>query len=126
MKLQALEEDIINVAITYKKTLCKLVRDGKESNLLDLLHDDSENNFPVDHVLDYAKENLDMDKRFIIHVHFCLSLLDKNSKQIIWKEYFLRENYETSGEWWRYNYARSTFYRLRNKAIKEFHALCCE
>lgn len=123
MSLKKEELEIIEIADHYKRIFCTLIKNGKESNLLELLRD-GVGEIKQSAILDFAKENFDADQRFIVHIHFCLSLLDSQEKEIIWKEYFLNQKSEKKSQWWEYNYARSTFYRIRNRAIKKFYSLC--
>lgn len=123
MSLKKEENEIIMIAEHYKRIFCSLIKNGKEANLVELLKDGA-GDIKQELILDFARENLNPDQRFIIHIHFCLSLLDSQEKEIIWKEYFLNQRSEKKSQWWEYNYARSTFYRIRNRAIKKFYGLC--
>ncbi len=122
MKLK--EEIIIKIADKYKRVFCNLIKNGREANLTQLLKDESKPSLASMNVLDYAKENLNSDQRFIIHIHFCLSLLNPEEREIIWKEFFITSPKLNKLEWWNYKYARSTYYRIRSRAIKKFSELC--
>lgn len=125
MTLRKNEEEFIRfIATKYKHIFSQLIKEGKESNLIELLQDESLNHSNSINVLDYAKENLSNDQRFIIHIHFCLALLDKVYREIIWKEFFIDEEKNRRLEWWSYQYSRSTYYRNRSKAISLFYTLC--
>lgn len=122
MKLN--EETIIRVADKYKRVFCNLIKNGREANLTQLLKDESKLSSASMNVLDYARENLNSDQRFIIHIHFCLSLLSPEEREIIWKEFFISSPKLNKLEWWYYKYARSTYYRIRSRAIRKFSELC--
>ncbi len=122
MKLH--EETIIHVADKYKRIFCNLIKNGREANLTQLLRDESKPNSSSISVLDYAKENLNPDQRFIIHIHFCLSLLHPEEREIIWREFFIVQPKRNKLDWWNYKYARSTYYRIRSRAIRKFAELC--
>ncbi len=124
MSLKKEEKAITEIAEKYKKTFSNLIKNGKESNLPQLLKDESQPYFSSVNILDYAKENLNFDQRFIIHIHFCLSLMKPQEREIIWKEFFITQTSENKINWWSYHYARSTYYRIRNRAILNFYRLC--
>jgi len=124
MKNKIKEETIISVADKYKKIFCTLIKEGKESNLGQLLRDESQPFSNSLNVLDYAKENLTANHRFVIHIHFCLSLLKPQEREIIWRDFFLVQPKVNKTDWWVFNYARSTYYRIRNRAINNFYELC--
>ena len=118
------EEIVIQAADKYKKIFSNLIKNGKESNLTQLLKDESQPYSTSLNVLDYAKENLNSDQRYIIHIHFCLSLLEPQEREIIWKDFFIISPKVNKTDWWVFSYARSTYYRIRNRAIKNFAELC--
>ena len=118
------EEIVIQAADKYKKIFYELIKNGKESNLTQLLRDESQPYSTSLNVLDYAKENLNSDQRYIIHIHFCLSLLEPQEREIIWKDFFIISPKVNKTDWWVFSYARSTYYRIRNRAIKKFAELC--
>ena len=118
------EEIVIQAADKYKKIFSDLIKNGKESNLTQLLRDESQPYSTSLNVLDYAKENLNSDQRYIIHIHFCLSLLEPQEREIIWKDFFIISPKVNKTDWWFFSYARSTYYRIRNRAIKKFAELC--
>ena len=119
------EEGIVRQAADkYKKIFSELIKNGKESNLTQLLRDESQPYSTSLNVLDYAKENLNSDQRYIIHIHFCLSLLEPQEREIIWKDFFIISPKVNKTDWWVFSYARSTYYRIRNRAIKKFAELC--
>lgn len=118
------EEDlIVIISDKYKRILCNLIKNGREANLPLLLKDGSPTLSSLN-VLDMAKENLNHDQRFIIHIHLCLSLLNEDERDIIWKDFFVNEPRNKKIPWWSYHYARSTYYRIRSRAIKKFYDLC--
>ena len=125
MSVEIQENAIKEVAMNYKRILGKLVREGKEKMFLDVLEDSNFYSQETMNVLSLSKQTIGSDERYLIHIHFCLSLLDKEEKEIIWKEFFLKEHKGKKYEWWSYNYARSTYYRLRTRAIKKFYSVCC-
>ena len=124
MKTKYKEELIIKVADKYKKTFSNLIKEGKESNLTQLLKDESHPFSSSLNVLDNAKENLTANHWFIIHIHFCLSLLDPQEREIIWRDFFIIQPKVNKVDWWVFHYARSTYYRIRNRAIDRFYELC--
>lgn len=55
----------------------------------------------------------------IAKVEACISTLDEHLIYLIDKEYINR----TTPIWWKDYYSRSTYYRLRNKALHDFHKI---
>ncbi len=118
------EELIMQIAEKYKKIFCTLIKTGREANLTQLLRDESKPYSSSLSILDYAKENLSADQRYIIHVHFCLSLLTPEEREIVWRDFFIIQPKVNKLDWWDYKYARSTYYRLRSKAVRKFYEIC--
>lgn len=124
MKNKKEETVIIQAADKYKRIFCNLIKNGKEANLAQLLKDESQPFYNSLNILDYAKENLSPDQRYVIHIHFCLSLLEPSEREIIWRDFFIVQPKFNRSDWWIFNYARSTYYRIRNRAIRRFYELC--
>ena len=108
-----LEKKMEESVLKYKKCLsfCLKEENNKFNNYLF---------YDSDHEIgDYFEElsvNASPEKKYVLRVNFALSCMESRSSKILWKEYFFQiEKY-----WWMRYYARSTFYRLRKKAIEEF------
>ena len=59
---------------------------------------------------------LSNEKKEILRVNFVLASIERKKSMLIWKEYF----FPIEKFWWMRYYSRSTFYRIRKKAIDEF------
>lgn len=106
---------IVELANRYKTILCQLIKSGKNYNQENMLFDPSEG---------YQKfwslsssENLTHEEREICRINFILSSLPHKESEIIFKEFF----FPNEKFYWMRKYNRSTYYRLRAKAITNFY-----
>ena len=66
------------------------------------------------------KSSFEIDEeREILRINFIIASLPVNQKELIWKEFFFNED----KFWWMERYNRSTYYRLKTKAINNFYSL---
>ncbi len=101
----------------YKLILCNQIKLGRCSLNEEMLYEPT---------LDYqscwkasmSKEITD-EERKLYRINFVLASLPKKEMEIIWNEFFFMED----KFWWMRKYNRSTYYRLRAKAINDFAAL---
>ena len=49
---------------------------------------------------------------------FILNCMPKQEKMILWKEYAERDV-----DWWKNSYSKSTYYRLKKKAVEDFFTI---
>ena len=111
------EERIKEVVNRYKLLICNQIKSGNSFNQEGLLFDSgsSYNSF-----WKFSSENtLSDEEREILRINFILASLPVNQKELIWKEFFFNED----KFWWMERYNRSTYYRLKNKAINNFYGL---
>lgn len=66
-----------------------------------------------------STESLNSDEREICRINFSLASLEKREAEIIWNEFFFPEE----KFYWMKKYNRSTYYRIRAKAIMNFYTL---
>ena len=108
-------EEIFN---KYKKSCAKLMRLGLNVDLITLFNDSVdtlEQGFAY-LVLQNAKNKKTPEEAYVSQVNFIFSLLDKTEKEIILKDFVFNDN----RIWWNNKHSRSTYYRLRERAIKKF------
>ncbi len=111
------EAAILEIVSRYKINLCHQIKEGKNLNQEGLLFDPDAK---YDTIWKISSERpLNEEEREIMRVNFILSSLKRTEKEIIWQEFFFVED----KFWWMRKYNRSTFYRLRAKAIDSFYAL---
>ena len=113
--MSKLAEKKLEVYVTkYKKSLSVCMK-NENFNSVEYMFYDSKFN-----VSGYFEElnnvNTPKEKKYILRVNFALSCMDVRSAKLLWKEYF----FNIEKFWWMRLYTRSTFYRLRKKAIDEF------
>ncbi len=111
------EEKILEVVNRYKLLICHQIKSGNSFNQEALLFDSgsSYNSF-----WKFSSENtLSDEEREILRINFILASLPVNQKELIWKEFFFNED----KFWWMGKYNRSTYYRLKTKAINNFYSL---
>ena len=111
------EEKILEVVNRYKLFICHQIKSGNSFNQEALLFDSgsSYNSF-----WKFSSENtLSDEEREILRINFILASLPVNQKELIWKEFFFNED----KFWWMERYNRSTYYRLKTKAINNFYSL---
>lgn len=112
------EKKIQEIATMYKRylTLCMRNDDYDEPKLM--MYDSA---FEVQEMFASVMrhEKMSKEKKEILRVNFVLSSIEKKKANIIWNEYF----FPVEKFWWMRYYSRSTFYRIRNKAIEEFLCL---
>lgn len=111
------EKAILEIVKSYKIILCNLIKSGKNLNNEGMLFDTSST---------YSKlwkrssaELLSPEEREIYRINFSLASLEKKEAEIIWNEFFFAED----KFYWMKKYNRSTYYRLRAKAINNFYTL---
>ena len=108
---------ILNLVNNYKIMLCRQIKNGKSSNQEGLLFDPNAN---YETFWQYSTgAPLSDEEREIVRVNFMLSSLTRAMREIIWQEFFFVDD----KFWWMRKYNRSTYYRLRAKAIDEFYRL---
>lgn len=107
-----IERKMEECVLHYKKCLSRCIKEnGGHSSFM--FYD---SNREVCDYFEQLGEANSPEKKYILRVNFALSCMDARSSKILWKEYFFQiEKY-----WWMRLYTRSTFYRLRKKAIEEF------
>lgn len=66
-----------------------------------------------------TETTLSENEREIVRINFILSSLNTKEKEIIWNEFFFNDD----KFWWMSKYNRSTYYRIRAKAIDNFYLL---
>lgn len=111
------EKKLKEIALNYKKNLsiCMKNNDYDEPKLM--VFDSA---FEVQKLYANVANNEEAkEKKEILRVNFVLASLERKMATIIWKEYF----FPIEKFWWMRYYSRSTFYRLRKKAIEEFLCL---
>lgn len=101
----------------YKTILCNQIKIGHCSVSEGMLYEPS---------LDYyacwkasLQDSLTSDERTICRINFVLSSMPKKEMEIIWNDFFFEED----KFWWMRKYNRSTYYRIRAKAMNDFIAL---
>lgn len=108
-----IERKMEDCVYRYKKCLSHCIKDNKGESSSLMFYD---SNREVSDYFSQLSETTSPEKRYILRVNFALSCMDMRASKILWKEYFFQiEKY-----WWMRLYTRSTFYRLRKKAIEEF------
>ena len=93
------DSTIKKISINYKK--CRLLEDNN------IVCESEEDNYLV-------KE--DLYKMIKSKVDFILMHMERELSMIIYNEYFSRK----VDNWWIYYFSRSTYYRLKNKAMDNF------
>ncbi len=107
------ELKVKSIVTTYKKNLSNCMKNG-DSIGDSLLFFDSESD--AKNYFDDSLQKISEEKKFILRINFALSCIDPVLSKIIWKEFF----FQMEKFWWMRDFTRSTFYRLRKKAIREF------
>ena len=108
-----IERKMEDCVLRYKKYLSQYIKENKEGNNSLMFYDVTRD---VNDYLSQISETTSPEKRYILRVNFALSCMETRASRILWKEYFFQiEKY-----WWMRLYTRSSFYRLRKKAINEF------
>lgn len=110
------EAAIILLVQRYKLLICQQIKAG--TNCKDGMLFDPSCDYKTFWKLS-SGESLTDDERELCRINFVLASLNKKEMEIIWKEFFFPED----KFWWMQKYNRSTYYRLRNKAIKNFYRL---
>lgn len=88
----------------------KIGIDYKKANLI------KENNFIYEEEKGFYLKEEDFYLKIKSKVDYVLMNLERELSMILYKEYFSVKD-ET---WWVYYFSKSTYYRLKNKAMKEF------
>lgn len=111
------ENAIEEIVKDYKIILCNQIKNGKCTLNEGMLYEPA---------LDYQccwkasmSETLSTEERRLCRINFILASMPKKEMEIIWKEFFFLED----KFWWMRKYNRSTYYRLRAKAINDFLSL---
>ncbi len=107
------ERKMEECVMKYKKCLSYCLKEENQK-FNNYLFYDSEHE-----IGDYFEElstTSSLEKKYVLRVNFALSCMEARSSKLLWKEYF----FQIEKFWWMRNYTRSTFYRLRKKAIEEF------
>lgn len=112
-----LESRIMEISFNYKKNmnLCMKNNSYDEPNLM-MFDSAYEVQKTFTSIID---GDLAHEKKEILRVNFVLASLERKKSMILWKEYF----FPVEKFWWMRYYSRSTFYRIRKKAIEEFLCL---
>ncbi len=110
------EQEIMVLVKKYKMMICNQIKEG--TNTKEGMLFDPEQSYKTFYKLS-AGESLTPEERELCRINFVLSSLPKREMEIIWKEFFFPED----KFWWMQKYNRSTYYRIRNKAILNFYAL---
>ncbi len=105
---------IKDIALKYKKDLSICMKNDNFNNE-DLMLFDSAHEVQK-RFININNDKLAEEKREILRINFVLSSMDRKRAMIIWNEYF----FPVEKFWWMRDYTRSTFYRIRKKAIEEF------
>jgi len=71
------------------------------------------------HICESQYQEESAQEKYLRWVHYALCSCSKESQIIIEKEFILHED----KNWWYDYYSRSTYYRMKHKAMNEF--LCC-
>lgn len=112
------EENLINEVVKrYKICLCRAIKNGTSVKQDGMLFDPTAGYKTFWKIS--AGEELSDDEREICRINFILSSMVKREMEIIWNEFFFVED----KFWWMRKYNRSTYYRIRSKAISSFCAL---
>ena len=111
------EKAIIEVVTNYKTILCKLIKSGKNLNQEGMLFAPKSTYQAFWRTS--SREFLSSDEREICRINFSLSALVRKEAEIIWNEFF----FPIDKFYWMAKYNRSTYYRLRAKAITNFYNL---
>ncbi len=114
---KVLENRIKEISLQYKKNLTLCMKNNNYDEPKLMLYDSAyeiQKMFANVNDGDYSKE-----KKEILRVNFVLASLERKKSLIIWKEYF----FPIEKFWWMRYYTRSTFYRMRKKALEEFMCL---
>lgn len=102
----------------YKIKCAKMMRLGKIDNV-EMLFSDSESidkdNYPMQ-LLSKMKATKDEDELYIQQVNFSFSLLSRIERKIIMNDFI----YKIDRIWYMKELSRSTYYRIRDRAIKKF------
>ncbi len=111
------EERINEIVNRYKLLLCHQIKTGNSFNQEALLFD-SGSKYKTFWKFS-SEKTLNDEEREIVRINFILSSMPVREKEIIWNEFFFCED----KFWWMRKYNRSTYYRLRAKAIENFYLL---
>lgn len=108
---------IKNIATQYKKAITNCMKmdeyDKSELMMFDNIAEIQEKYSAI------GNSEIAKDKKFILRVNFVLASMEKKYAMLLWKEFFFHVN----DFWWMAEYTRSSFYRNRAKALKEFLCL---
>lgn len=110
------DQKIIDIAETYKRSLARLLREGKSSPQDSMLFDPSEK---YSSYWSLNTDELNDEQKLVIKINFILSSLEKHIRDIVWNEFF----FQIDKFWWMKRYSRSTFYRLRRQSVVKFMKL---
>ena len=104
VRIKFKQKDLIirKIGMNYKKI--------KFSNLDVFMVCESEENYL------YEKRDLKYYKDIKDKVDYILMHMDKELSKVIYNEYLT----SNSNSWWMYYYSRSTYYRMKNKAMDTF------
>ncbi len=108
--------EVKKYALKYKKNLTACMNERSFAEEENLFFDPNQE---AKELLRASQGEKNEGKRFILKVNFALSCMEKKKAMILWKEYF----FQVERFWWMRYYTRSSFYRLRKKAIEEFLCL---
>lgn len=109
-----LEKQIKQIAFQYKKNLNLCMKNNTYDEPRLMLFDSA---YEVQKMFaDVSDGDLAVEKREILRINFVLASMERKKSMLIWKEYF----FPIEKFWWMRYYSRSTFYRIRKKAIEEF------
>lgn len=110
------EKEVMEVATLYKKLYSRLLKEGKERPGQSILFDSE---FEVRQYFEIPAKTYDDEQRVLIKISFIFASLENTIREMLRREFF----FNTDRDWWMNKYSRSTFYRLRKKAAKEFMRL---
>lgn len=98
------QKDLIikKIGIDYKK-----IKISKTNGLM--ICEDEENYF-------YPKKDMEYFNNLKDKVDYILLQMDKNLSMVIYNEFFSNR----TDNWWVYVYSKSTYYRMKNKAMNDF------
>ena len=109
---------IEKVFYDYKITCARLMRLGKLNNIEMLFRDSEciEKDSNLMQLISKMKGTDDDDVLYIQHVNFAYLLLNRVERKIIMNDFI----FPIEKFWYMKEYSRSTYYRIREKAIKKF------
>ncbi len=111
------ENKIRAYVVRYKRCLAICMNDpycnnGEQPLLFDPKYENR-------HLYLKSQQSNNENAKYLARVNFSLSCLERRKAMLLWKEFF----FQVEKFWWMRYYTRSTFYRLRKKAIEEFLCL---